>query len=142
VRRDAGGVPHPPARDWRRGARAAVTRVPPATVSCERRLLILAGLPAILSSARLPLAAGPAAAGDPAEEEPAGAAAGDPVVLHAQRRLSVLGYAPGPRDGLLGAMTRRALREFQQDKGLRATGRLDRRTLDELSVDEPPPAPP
>ncbi len=69
-------------------------------------------------------------------------AANDPAVLLAQRRLATLGYAPGPPDGLLGAMTRRALREFQQDRGLPRTGRPDRRTLEELGVEAPPPAPP
>jgi hypothetical protein len=32
--------------------------------------------------------------------------------------------------------------EFQQDRGLPVTGRLDRRTLEELSLDEPLSPPP
>ena len=99
-------------------------------------------LAAVLLSARvLLLAAGPTAAGGPAEG-PAGDPAGDPAVLLAQRRLAVLGYGLSPPDGILGGATGRALREFQRDRGLPVTGRLDRDTLEELGVDEPPPAPP
>ena len=95
-------------------------------------------LAAVLLSARfLLLAAGPTAAGGPAEGP-----AGDPAVLLAQRRLAVLGYGLSPPDGVLGGATGRALREFQRDRGLPVTGRLDRDTLEELGVDEPPPAPP
>ena len=94
-------------------------------------------LAAVLLSARFLLAAGPTAAGGPAEGP-----AGDPAVLLAQRRLAVLGYGLSPPDGILGGATGRALREFQRDRGLPATGRLDRDTLEELGVDEPPPAPP
>ena len=95
---------------------------PPPTVSA---VLLAAGL-------LLP-AAGPAAAGGPAD---------DATVLLAQRRLAVLGYGLSPPDGVLGRATRRALREFQRDRGLPATGRLDRRTLEELGVEAPPSAPP
>lgn len=92
-------------------------------------------LEAALLSARLLLllAAVPAAAGGPAD---------DATVLLAQRRLAVLGYGLSPPDGVLGRATRRALREFQRDRGLPATGRLDRRTLEELGAEAPPPAPP
>jgi peptidoglycan hydrolase-like protein with peptidoglycan-binding domain len=55
--------------------------------------------------------------------------------LQAQQRLTNLGY-PVQRDGIYGRATRRAIKEFQQDRGLRETGRLDRRTLEELGIDE------
>ena len=73
---------------------------------------------------------------------PGPAAANDPTLLRAQQRLISKSYNPGRPDGLLGDATRRALREFQQDKGLPRTGRPDRRTLEELGVEAPPPAPP
>jgi peptidoglycan hydrolase-like protein with peptidoglycan-binding domain len=61
--------------------------------------------------------------------------ANNPLVLQAQQRLTNLGY-PVQRDGIYGRATRRAIKEFQQDRGLRETGRLDRRTLEELGIDE------
>ena len=39
-----------------------------------------------------------------------------------QRALAQNGYDPGPADGLLGMRTRRAIREFQQDHGLKVDG--------------------
>ena len=65
--------------------------------------------------------------------------ANDPLVLRAQQKLTNLGYPARP-DGIYGDATGRAIREFQQDRGLRQTGRLDRRTLEELGIDEPPPS--
>jgi len=69
------------------------------------------------------------------------AAANDPLVFRAQQKLTNLGY-PAQPDGIHGRATRRAIMEFQQDRGLRVTGRLDRRTLEELGIDEPSPPPP
>ncbi len=69
------------------------------------------------------------------------AEANDPLVFRAQQKLTNLGYPTRP-DGIHGDATRRAIREFQQDRGLRQTGRLDRRTLEELGIDEPPSSPP
>lgn len=39
-----------------------------------------------------------------------------------QRRLTALGYSPGPIDGDFGEMTRSALKAFQRDKGLKVDG--------------------
>lgn len=39
-----------------------------------------------------------------------------------QRALEAAGYDPGPKDGVMGPSTRRALTAFQQDMGLRVTG--------------------
>lgn len=50
------------------------------------------------------------------------------AVLQAQRALSERGYNPGPTDGLMGPRTKRALRDFQLDMGLDATGVLDEAT--------------
>src|SRR3712207_5400538 len=61
--------------------------------------------------------------------------ANDPLVFRAQQKLTNLGNPARP-DGIYGDATRRAIREFQQDRGLRQTGRLDQRTLEELSIDK------
>lgn len=37
-------------------------------------------------------------------------------------------------DGHLGPMTRKALKKYQGDNGLKATGRLDKMTMDKLGV--------
>lgn len=58
-----------------------------------------------------------------------------------QRRLVTLGYDAGSPDGLLGPKTRAALRAFQGDRGLPATGRPDGTTLAALSAAAVPPPP-
>jgi hypothetical protein len=50
-------------------------------------------------------------------------------VREVQRRLTKLGYRPGPVDGLFGPRTEAAARWFQYKHGLDATGRIDRLTL-------------
>ena len=54
-------------------------------------------------------------------------------VLHVQKRLEELGFDPGPIDGLMGPRTRGAIRNFQEQAVLPATGELDPRTLDALA---------
>ena len=49
-----------------------------------------------------------------------------------QAALKNLGYDPGPVDGVLGAMTRRAVRAFQADKGLSVDGIIGPNTLRKL----------
>jgi peptidoglycan hydrolase-like protein with peptidoglycan-binding domain len=58
-----------------------------------------------------------------------------------QRRLVTLGYDAGSPDGLLGPKTRAALRAFQGDRGLPATGRPDGATLEALYAPNVPPPP-
>ncbi len=55
-------------------------------------------------------------------------------VRRIQERLARLGYRPGPVDGRLGMKTRMAIRQFQKDRGLPATGRIDGRFLKALGV--------
>ncbi|MEN3793134.1 efflux RND transporter periplasmic adaptor subunit [Fulvimarina sp. MAC3] len=47
------------------------------------------------------------------------------VVRMAQEALNTLGYEAGPTDGVMGTSTRDAIRAFQEDKGLDATGTLN-----------------
>jgi hypothetical protein len=44
------------------------------------------------------------------------------TVTLVQRALAQNGYDPGPADGLMGMRTRRAIRKFQQDHGLKVDG--------------------
>lgn len=53
-------------------------------------------------------------------------------VERAQGFLSVLGYPPGPIDGMIGAQTREAIMAFEADQGLPRTGRVDAVLLDRL----------
>ena len=66
----------------------------------------------------------------------------DDAVFDAQRTLSKLGYDPGPADGLMGPRTKLALRSFQSDEGLEATGLLDPPTSKALarSLEMAPPS--
>ncbi|SDB51427.1 Putative peptidoglycan binding domain-containing protein [Desulfonatronum thiosulfatophilum] len=51
----------------------------------------------------------------------------------AQMRLLYLGYHEvGIADGIMGAKTREALRNFQQDRGIPVTGKIDPATREEL----------
>jgi peptidoglycan hydrolase-like protein with peptidoglycan-binding domain len=61
-------------------------------------------------------------------------------VMRVQRRLKELGHDPGPVDGRLGAQTKAALRAFQTDYGLPATGEIDAETRAALALGrkEPP----
>jgi peptidoglycan hydrolase-like protein with peptidoglycan-binding domain len=56
-------------------------------------------------------------------------------VRSAQTELQRLGYYRGPISGTLDDATRRALFEYQVDRGLRSTGNLDARTARSLGID-------
>ena len=49
----------------------------------------------------------------------------NPLVDLVQRHLSDLGYDTGPVDGLIGPMTRGAIRRFQRDRDYKPTGTID-----------------
>jgi peptidoglycan hydrolase-like protein with peptidoglycan-binding domain len=63
-----------------------------------------------------------------------------PDLMRVQRRLKELGHDPGPIDGRLGAQTKAALKAFQSDYGLLATGKIDAETRAALGLGrkEPP----
>ena len=54
-----------------------------------------------------------------------------------QQRLNEMGYNAGAVDGVLGPHTRRALRKFQSDRGLRANGDPDPATTAALGIIRP-----
>jgi hypothetical protein len=56
----------------------------------------------------------------------------DDFTRNVQTALKRAGYEPGPVDGKAGAMTKRAIREFQKDSNLPETGVADRATWDLL----------
>ena len=49
-----------------------------------------------------------------------------------QTGLAELGYRPGTIDGFVGEATRRAIREFEMDRGLPLTGEISARLLEEM----------
>lgn len=51
-----------------------------------------------------------------------------------QKLLAHKGYNPGVADGIWDKRSRRALREFQKDRSLPPTGRLDETTIYELEI--------
>ncbi len=61
------------------------------------------------------------------------AKADDPErISAAQQFLEVMGYDPGPVDGVMGDNTRRALAAYQQEFGLAVDGRIDDALLERL----------
>lgn len=62
--------------------------------------------------------------------------AGDnlPNIYAVQNKLKTLGYNPGKVDGIWGAQTSYAIRQFQKNKGLIETGELDPETISALGL--------
>jgi lipoprotein-anchoring transpeptidase ErfK/SrfK len=60
-----------------------------------------------------------------------------PALLKAQILLDRNGFSPGAIDGRHGDNSRKALSAFQEQRGLPASGKLDRKTWDELVRDAP-----
>lgn len=59
------------------------------------------------------------------------------VIRQVQKSLNDQGYDAGPVDGKWGPKTQAAVKNFQQAKGLDATGSLNEETLAELDVEAP-----
>lgn len=58
-------------------------------------------------------------------------------VLHLQRRLEELGYPSGDNGGYLGDPTVQAIKDYQSDEGLPATGEVDIETYKSVFKDDP-----
>jgi len=58
----------------------------------------------------------------------------DRVIADVQTELQEMGYYTGEVDGLLGPLTRQALRDYQADHGLMVTEVIDEPTLDALQL--------
>jgi putative peptidoglycan binding protein len=58
----------------------------------------------------------------------------DEVASLVQSELSKRGYYRGPIDGVIGAGSRRAIRSFQTDQGLPATGSIDTKVIKALRI--------
>ncbi|MGB5532914.1 MAG: peptidoglycan-binding domain-containing protein, partial [Acidimicrobiia bacterium] len=56
------------------------------------------------------------------------------VVQRVQQLLASAGYSPGPADGIFGSKTERAVKEFQDAKGLRVDGLVGANTMKALSA--------
>lgn len=56
------------------------------------------------------------------------------AIREAQQQLRAAGHDAGPVDGIMGPRTAQALKDFQQEKGLEVSGRLDQRTRAELGL--------
>ncbi|MGH7824535.1 MAG: peptidoglycan-binding domain-containing protein [Candidatus Binatia bacterium] len=57
-------------------------------------------------------------------------------VRQVQKKLNDMGFHAGQVDGVWGPNTQAALRNFQQAKGLDATGRLNEQTMNALGIEE------
>lgn len=58
----------------------------------------------------------------------------DPQIVAVQEILADLGYAPGSIDGFIGPATKRAIEDFEIDRGLDMTGRITPALLQELTA--------
>lgn len=59
------------------------------------------------------------------------------LVRSVQQTLSECGFGPGPIDGLMGPMTRSAIRDFQTANDLAVTGAIDEPLLIALGLYDP-----
>ena len=56
------------------------------------------------------------------------------VVFQAEKRLKAAGFDPGPIDGIQDIRTQEALRQYQTQKGLPVTGKLDHASRQALEI--------
>jgi peptidoglycan hydrolase-like protein with peptidoglycan-binding domain len=115
---------------------------------------IAAGLPIVLIASWLLAAceSAPVSKAEPAKSAPAAPRESPPsrpqaaapeadsegmTVYELQDRLTALGYKPGAVDGVLGPRTVDALKKFQADRNLAATGTLNADTIRALRTAKP-----
>jgi peptidoglycan hydrolase-like protein with peptidoglycan-binding domain len=65
----------------------------------------------------------------------------DPAVRETQQVLGQQGYYSGPPDGIYGAQTQDAIKQWQEDHGMRRTGQIDDALLESLHAASQQPAP-
>ena len=58
------------------------------------------------------------------------------LVKQVQEKLSAMGKNVGKPDGQMGPKTQQALKQYQKEKGLQATGQLDQQTLAALDINQ------
>ena len=51
-----------------------------------------------------------------------------------QEQLKAQGHDPGPIDGVMGPRTQQALKDYQKDQNISASGRLDSQTRQKLGL--------
>ena len=91
-------------------------------LTVDRRLLTEPGIEAYVKETSR--AAAPAVSAD--------RATGRQLVREIQQRLTDLGYAPGPVDGMFGGRTKAAIQAFQRAKGLEPDGQATPQLLEAL----------
>lgn len=131
-----GGLNGPPdleaARGWYRVAADLGSQ--DAVAALER---LGAAPPPQTAPATSPTAAAPQAAtgqaAAPAAPAPAVSLSASEV-REVQLLLTILGYQPGPIDGVLGGQTEQAIRGFQRDQGLTVTGVPTQQLIDRLRI--------
>jgi peptidoglycan hydrolase-like protein with peptidoglycan-binding domain len=83
-----------------------------------------------------PPATGPSATSPsvtaPSTAAGAGGTENKEVIREVQMQLQAAGFSPGATNGIMDDQTRNAIRQFQQAKGLNATGELDQETRSAL----------
>ena len=67
-------------------------------------------------------------------DRPAPSAVPSDRILRIQQQLSLFGYAPGTPDGVLGAATIKAIKQFEADRSLPVTGKITSALIRELGV--------
>jgi peptidoglycan hydrolase-like protein with peptidoglycan-binding domain len=67
-------------------------------------------------------------------QTPTGGELSSTQITQVQQALKAKGFDPGTTDGVMGAQTQQAIRNFQQANGLQATGRVDAQTAKALGV--------
>ncbi len=60
--------------------------------------------------------------------------AGASIVAQLQERLAQAGYYHGNVDGIVGPLTRRAIRAYERDHGMPVDGRLTRQLLEQMDL--------
>src|SRR4029453_8341304 len=68
----------------------------------------------------------------PIEDAPSNTKQQRYIITEIQLILKIVGFDPGPIDGIMGPKTREALRQFQESRQLAPTGKVDEQTLRRL----------